>query len=206
MRVNRSERGSTRTRLAIGAAVILVVAITVAAIVAAQSGSDSKATSTTTTSAPTTGKKAAAALLDQGLKALNSGNLGTAKSLFAQVIKADSQNKYGYYNLGLVYQTEGKNQSANLQYHVALTIDPTYEPALYNLAILRTAAGDTAGAIGLYQQAIAANPNDPNPHFNVGLLLRKTGKVSEGNLEVQAAVKLKPSLATVATAQGIPLK
>ena len=124
MRVTRSERGSTRTRLAIGAAVILVVAIAVAAIVAANSGSDSKASSTTTTTAATTGKKAAAALLDKGLKALNAGNLGTAKGLFAAVIKADSQNKYGYYNLGLVYQTQGNNQSANTQYHVALTIDP----------------------------------------------------------------------------------
>ena len=70
---------------------------------------------------------------------------------------------------------------------------------------MRTAAGDLAGAIGYYQQAIASNPNDPNPHFNLGLLLRKTGKVSEGNAEVQAAIVLKPSLLSAAKAQGIPV-
>ena len=73
------------------------------------------------------------------------------------------------------------------------------------LLFLQTGGNSLPEAIDLYRRAIAASPKAADAHFNLGLLLRQTGNVSEGNLEVQAAVKLDPSLASRAKAQGIPL-
>lgn len=91
------------------------------------------------------------------------------------------------------------------QYRLALTIDTKFGPALYNLAILRTAANDSDGAIDLYRQAIAANPKDASAHFNLGLLLRKAGQTAMGNAEVQIAVNLDSSLRTKALNEKVPL-
>ena len=108
-----------------------------------------------------------------------------------------------YYDLGLVFQNQGRNGDAETQYHIVLTMKPTYAPALYNLAILRAAANDTAGATSLYRQAIASSPDFANAHFNLGLLLRKAGQKTEGDNEIRQAVKLDKSLAAKAAAQGV---
>ena len=42
-------------------------------------------------------------------------------------------------------------------------------------------------------------------HINLGLLLRASGQTAAGNTEVQTAVRLDPTLAAKARAQGVPL-
>jgi Tfp pilus assembly protein PilF len=75
-----------------------------------------------------------------------------------------------------------------------LTIDPKYNPALFNLAILTDAAGDPTAAADLYRRAAAANPSDASSHFNLGLLLLRLGKTAQGNAEITKAIKLNPAL------------
>ena len=159
--------------------------------------------SSKTPAAGSTGKSAS--LLNKALQEQVAGNTAQAEKDYKAVIAADPQNKYAFYDLGLIYDNQGKNSLAEGQYSLALGIDAKYEPALYNLARLRALDGNTSGAITLYQQAIASNPKDANAHFNLGLLLRHTNKVAEGNAQVQTAVQLNPALASKATAQGVPL-
>jgi Tfp pilus assembly protein PilF len=187
-----------RGRFAVATATGLVCLLALGAC-----GSKSSGSSDTTT--PKNPQKAAATLLQKALQEEIAGNTAQAQTDFAEVVRLDPQNKYGFYNLGLIAQNAGKNADAANQYRLALTIDGSFAPALYNLGILQTAAGDTTGAIDLYRRAIAASPNTANAHFNLGLLLRKTGKTAEGNKEVQTAVKLDPTLASKAAAQGVPL-
>ena len=149
--------------------------------------------------------KKAATLLNQALREQVAGKTAQAQTDFKEVIRLDPNNKFGYYNLGLIAQSAGNKSEAENQYRLALTIDSKYAPALYNLGILRAQAGATADAIDLYRRAIAANAVFADAHFNLGLLLRHTGKIAEGNAEVQAAVKLEPTLAAKAQAQGVPL-
>jgi Tfp pilus assembly protein PilF len=148
--------------------------------------------------------KSTAALLQKALQEQVTGNLEQAEADFLEVIRRDPKNKFAYYDLGLIYQTQNKNADAESQYRLALTIDSKFGPALYNLAILRTAANDADGAIDLYRQAIAANAKDASSHFNLGLLLRDAGKTAEANNEVKAAVTLDPSFQARATREGYP--
>jgi tetratricopeptide (TPR) repeat protein len=124
---------------------------------------------------------------------------------FTEVVRLDPKNKFGYYNLGLIAQNAGNKTAAKNDYQVVLTIDPKYTPALYNFGILRAQDGATADAISLYRRATASDPKFADAHFNLGLLLRASGQTEAGNTEVQTAVRLDPTLAAKARAQGVPL-
>jgi Tfp pilus assembly protein PilF len=181
---------------------VIAVALAVASIVTACGSGDSGSKNDSPGSG---GPKAAAALVAKGLQEHQAGDLAAAKRDYTEAIKDDPKNKYAYYNLGLILQTGGDKTGAENNYRITLNLDPKYAPALYNLAILRTEANSIAEAIDLYRRTIAASPKSGDAHFNLGLLLRKTGQTEEGNAEVQTAVKLEPSLAARATAQGVPL-
>ena len=185
-------------RRAAAAAVGLALVVTLGAC-----SSSAKPGAGATTTGPAS-VKATAALLQKALQEQVAGNLTQAQTDYMQVIVQDPKNKYAYYDLGLIYQTQGKGSDAESQYRLALTLDTKFGPALYNLAILRTSDNDITGAVDLYRQAIAANAKDANAHFNLGLLLRQTHQPG-GNAEIQTAVNLEPSLAAKATAQGVPL-
>jgi tetratricopeptide (TPR) repeat protein len=149
--------------------------------------------------------KDTAKILNQGLAKQRAGNIADAEKDFKEVIKRDPNNKYAYYDLGLICQNQKKSAEAETAYRRAIAIDPKFEVALYNLAILRANANDVNGAIDLYRSAIAANAKDPNAHYNLGLLLRGQKKIQEGNAEVQTAVNLDASLRAKAIKEGVPL-
>ena len=186
------------SRRATAAAAALALAL---ALGACSSSSKPGATGTTTAQ----DAKETAKILKRGLQEQLAGNIADAEKDFKDVISRDPNNKYAFYDLGLIYQNQKKASDAEAQYRLALAIDPKFEVALYNLGILRANANDVSGAIDLYRRAITANAKDANAHFNLGLLLRGQGKTPEGNAEVQTAVNLDASLKAKATAQGVPL-
>jgi Tfp pilus assembly protein PilF len=136
-------------------------------------------------------------LLNAGLQAEVQGDYATAKKNFEELLKADSTNKYAHYNLGYIAQTQDRDGTeAAKQYEAALKTDPEYGPALYNLAIIKTANGDDAGAILLYQRAGTANPTDANTQLNLGLLLYKTGDTAGADAAFRKAIALNPAIAS----------
>jgi tetratricopeptide (TPR) repeat protein len=137
--------------------------------------------------------KKAQSVLDDALQAHAAGDLGPATKKYEQVLELDPGNKFAYYNLALIDAGAGNYGLAADKYRAALKTDPAYEPALFNLAILRT---DTAPeeALGLYQQAVDANPKDASAWMNLGLLLRSMGQPAQGDHAVSRAITLNPQL------------
>lgn len=133
--------------------------------------------------------------LERGLRAHTEGNLTGAVNAYREVLVYDPQNKFAYYNLGLIDQTEGRAESAETNYRQVLSIDPSYAPALFNLAILRTAAGAAEEAVDLYRQVVEIDPSNASAHLNLGFLLLDLGKTSQGEQQLNTAVELDPSLA-----------
>jgi tetratricopeptide (TPR) repeat protein len=80
-------------------------------------------------------------------------------------------------------------------YRIALTIDPNFVPALFNLAILRTSSGGDRESIDLYRQVIRIDEGYAAAHLNLGFLLLDNGQEREGNAELAMAVGLDPTLA-----------
>ena len=147
------------------------------------------------TSPPQSSAQAAADDLNAGLAAQAAGNLTQAGADYKSAIAVDAQNKYAYYDLGLVEQLTAQPAASEVNYRAALRLDPTFVPALFNLAILRTAPSPFE-AEELYRQVIGLEPKDAVAYLNLGFLLRSQGSVVEGNNDLHTAVVLDPSLAS----------
>lgn len=61
--------------------------------------------------------------------------------------------------------------------------------------IIRSAAGDGAEAIELYQHAVEVEPSNASAHLNLGFLLIEAGDKKAGQAELDTAVQLDPTLA-----------
>ena len=132
--------------------------------------------------------------LTAALQAHAEGRLDEAIDLYQEVLTLDPENKFAFYNLGVIEQTRARLDGAAAYYLDALNIDPVFEPALFNLAIVRSEQGNLDEAISLYQQVIQANPSDAGAHLNLGFLLLQDGQVRQGRAELRQAVQLDPAL------------
>jgi tetratricopeptide (TPR) repeat protein len=150
-----------------------------------------------------TGEQIAADEVAAGLQAHQGGNLDEAARHYLEALRHDAQNKFAYYNLGLVHQTLGDPAAAEQSYRLALVVDPDFPPALFNLAIVRAGFGARDEAIELYTRVVMITPDNAGAHFNRGLLLREAGRQAEGDDAVRIALALDPSLVDPA-ASGPP--
>lgn len=133
-------------------------------------------------------------ILQQGLQAQAAGDFNAAVDAYLQVIQLDPQNKFAYYNLGVIEHGRGNLVEAAVQYRVAISIDPNFVAALFNLAIVRTELRDANEAIGLYEHIIEIEPENAPAHLNLGFVLIDQGQRRRGRAELQEAVRLDPSL------------
>lgn len=132
--------------------------------------------------------------LNRGLKAHNAGNYDEATQAYFEALSHDSKNKFAYFNLGQIAQTQKKPAIAEGYYRSALDIDKSFPAALFNLAIIRNDFGFKQEAIDLYRRDIQAEPNNGPAYFNLGLILRDTGSTAEANQMFQKAQQLDPKL------------
>jgi tetratricopeptide (TPR) repeat protein len=146
---------------------------------------------------PSGERKQADEVLQQGLRAHANGDLEAAEEAYLLVIQLDPQNKFAYYNLGVINQSRDEADLAVRNYRTTLRIDPDFVPALFNLAILRTESGAAAEAEGLYEHIIEVDPSHElvaATHLNLGFLLIEQGRERRGRRELEEAVRLDPSL------------
>jgi tetratricopeptide (TPR) repeat protein len=148
--------------------------------------------------------------LNRGLKAHNAGNFDEATAAYFEALSHDSKNKFAYFNLGQIAQSQKRDQIAEGYYRSAIEIDARFGPALFNLAIIRASAGATTEAIDLYRRTVQADPQAASAYFNLALLLRQTGNNTEADAMFQRAqqldAKLVPPPSPTPTARPSPTR
>jgi len=148
--------------------------------------------------------------LNRGLKAHNAGNYDEATTAYFEALYHDSKNKFAYFNLGQIAQTQKRPQVAEGYYRSALDVDTRFGPALFNLAIIRNDAGAKTEAIDLYRRDIQSDPNNAAAYYNLALILRDTGSAAEANQMFQRAqqldAKLVPPASPARTASPSPTR
>ncbi len=137
----------------------------------------------------------AQSLVSQGLKAQLAGDASTAESTYQQAIKLDPNNAIAHYDLGTVYDRQGKVSQAVTEYTATLVISPSFTDALFNLAV-DTATSDPSSAQRLYLRVLALQPTFAAAWLNLGFILRSDGKLAEAKTDWAKAVALDASLAS----------
>jgi tetratricopeptide (TPR) repeat protein len=140
------------------------------------------------------GLSEAGVLINNGVAALEKGQLDEAKAEFEQALKLEPTNKLAWYDLGVVAQARGDSAGAIRHYDKALESDPAYTPAMYNKAIVLEAS-DREAAIALYRKILGINAKASTTQFRLGLLLGKKGDKNGARDAFAQAAKLDPALA-----------
>jgi Tfp pilus assembly protein PilF len=97
-----------------------------------------------------------------------------------------------HFNLGSVFQDEGKMSRALAQYQVALRARPRSATAENSLGSVLESEGKLAEAIVRYRRAISARPAYADAHYNLGVCLLAQGDDEGARNEFQQVLRLQP--------------
>ncbi|MFF1481049.1 tetratricopeptide repeat protein [Streptomyces sp. NPDC058301] len=137
----------------------------------------------------------AEALLQAGIKQGENKDFPGAARSFRQVLdlNVNPANKLAWYNLGVIAQHDNRTADARAAYDHALKIDPNFESALYNKALL-IESSHTDQAIAILRHIVGADPKAATAHLHLGQALAKKGQEDEAKDAFGLAVRADPSL------------
>ncbi len=107
-----------------------------------------------------------------------SGNRSEAERAFQQGAKA---------------QRASNTNEALLDYQRAISADPSFLDAQYNLALLAQQAGDVRRSLGLWETVLAIEPDSINARYNFALALKQADFPNEAAVELEKILEAKPS-------------
>ena len=86
----------------------------------------------------------------------------------------------------------GQLGAAERLYREVLSREPRHAPALHFLGVLAHQRGESAAAVELIGQAIAADGSIPDFHYNLGVILEAMGRRDDAAARYRGATELKP--------------
>jgi hypothetical protein len=122
----------------------------------------------------------AGALHLMGVVAYRQGDKKRALSLMEQAIQHGIDTPLYYRNIGEVYRVLGRHAEAAAAARKSVELNPGDPVALMNCAIILADQLLVDEAIGLFEQALAINPNMPAAHFGLAEALLSKGEFKRG--------------------------
>lgn len=114
---------------------------------------------------------------DLAMSCMESGDTESAKNHLIEVLRLNPGDAWGWVVLGNLYAKSEKDwPTAEKFLRRALEISPNDPWALNGLAAITAQRGQTDEAVKMFEQAIATNPDVPNPYYGVGVIFNRTGK------------------------------
>jgi tetratricopeptide (TPR) repeat protein len=129
------------------------------------------------------------------------GDLQRAESLYATALKAESHDPVLPFNLGNVFDAQGRPAEAKIAWQIAVARDPAFAEAWYNLALAAEDEEQTELAIAEYRRAIQSQPDYSDAQFNLALLLTKLDRCAEALPLWERFLELEPSSRQAGTAK-----
>ena len=140
-------------------------------------------------------------LLVEAEEAELAGDHATAESLYTTAMRADTADPVLPFNLGNVFQAEGRAAEAKVAWQIAVARDPAFAEAWYNLALAAEDEQLSDLAIAEYRRAVKAQPDYADAHFNLALLLTRLDRCDEALAAWQRFLELEPSSSQAGIAQ-----
>ena len=136
--------------------------------------------------------KRAGEINEEGLKALQKGDLTTAAGDFEAALQLIPSFADARFNLGLVRQREGKHAEALALFDRVMKDVPDWPGAFVNAGLSHAALGHKDIALELMRKAVQLDPGDANSWLNLGLLYAGMNRRDEGIKLLQQAVARLP--------------
>lgn len=123
---------------------------------------------------------------------LASGNMSTAGFIAERGVDRGQDDPRLANILGVAAAREGKDDEARRWFDKALTLAPTFAPALINRANLSATKGQFEPAEGDLRAALAASPQNLDAHIALGIVQKRLGRFAEAQETLARAVDLNP--------------
>ncbi len=138
-------------------------------------------------------KTDAIVLVNQGVRALDRGDVGTARSHFGRAARLDPSNAAAHYHLGLVmlYNAEEPAQ-ALVHFETAQGLSGDDVETLYQLGRLLVKQGDADRGLAHLQHATEVDPNHAGAWHYKGLALRHLERVKEADTALRESITIDP--------------
>jgi Flp pilus assembly protein TadD len=114
---------------------------------------------------------------DLAMACMEASDTENAKNHLIEVLRLNPGDAWGWVVLGNLYAKNQKDWVTGEKFlRRALEIAPNDPWALNGIAAITAQRGQTNEAVNLFEQAIAANPDLPNPYYGLGVTFHRTGK------------------------------
>lgn len=180
-----------------GLAITTYLVVGAGALAACGSGSSSH-TSTQSSSASSSQANASSvrALINTGIAQANAKQYQQAETTFRDLLVLSPANKFAWYNLGLIAQVQNHPSAAVADYSKAIAGNPTYTPAMYNMAILLEAS-NLHSALELYRRITSINPKAATAYLRESFVYARLGDKAKAAQARARAIALDSRLKAV---------
>ena len=128
---------------------------------------------------------------ERGIELADRGWLDEAMREFRRAIELDPTSAHAHDNLAAVHAEKKQWREALREYLAALDLEPDSPAGHYNLASFVYGHGLEMAQSWL-REALAVDPEYPDAHLTLGLVLADEGRTEEALAELEAAVRLAP--------------
>lgn len=176
-----TDTSPTATRRGVGASLRLVLAALLLTTLAVVAPGCSKA------------KADAVALVNEGVRSLDRGDVDTSWSYFGRAARLDPENAAAHYHLGLV-AAYYKDEPAKARTHFerALELEAGHVETLFQLGRLHAVDGDPGKAAGLLEQATSIDPNHAGAWHFKGVALLRTDSNDKADAALRESITIQP--------------
>ncbi len=123
------------------------------------------------------------------------GDLGSAESLYRQILQAAPGNPAAHFHLGRILIARGRLDEAVACYRESLRLNPASAAAHNNLGDALLRRGRLPEAASVLREAVRLKPDFPEAHCNLGLALATQGRWEEATAFLAEAIRLRPNYA-----------
>ncbi len=135
----------------------------------------------------------AQSLYEQGIAAMQRGDLKTAGDNFMAALEHDENFAYAHNGVGLVLAASGQIDEAMECYDTAVRLDPNFASPHINKSVIQHRTGQLAAALDSLTRALAIQPDNPNANNNLGSVLTELQQPRDAIIAYERALAVDPN-------------
>jgi tetratricopeptide (TPR) repeat protein len=132
------------------------------------------------------------ALRDKAIATHAAGNIAAAQALYLSLLETSPDDHVALHFLGVSYVQQGRPENGIPLIERALSLQPDYPDAHFNLGCALQASNRLDEAAACYRRALAVNPGHAGAQLNLGNALQALNRHAEAIACYQRTLELRP--------------